>query len=210
MKKVILKKVQKTTLPKFNSSPLKNDGWKTILSCWVLVYFQGLLLINFQGGINNLAILQVTFLRRWSLIQWFLYVSFKGGFPTPPSGRICHAAALRPAIDQVQGVACWGVTNVGLMWRDTYSKALPPKKNGGGGSLWKIFILKIEEQLFKSKKPLILKILVRIPPKIKWRVFAFKYFRIGQNPLEMAWDWDFWRCGKCLEVPQILYGCFRK
>ena len=22
------------TLPKFNSSPLKNDGWKTILSFW--------------------------------------------------------------------------------------------------------------------------------------------------------------------------------
>ena len=29
------------TLPKLNSSPLKNDGWKTILSFWVSVYFQG-------------------------------------------------------------------------------------------------------------------------------------------------------------------------
>ncbi len=29
------------TPPKFNSSPLKNDGWKTIHSYWVLVTFQG-------------------------------------------------------------------------------------------------------------------------------------------------------------------------
>ena len=27
--------------PKFNSLPLKNDAWKTILSYWVLVTFQG-------------------------------------------------------------------------------------------------------------------------------------------------------------------------
>jgi len=31
------------TLPKFNSTSLKNDGWKTILSYWVTVFFQGLL-----------------------------------------------------------------------------------------------------------------------------------------------------------------------
>ena len=31
----------RATLPKFNSSPLKNDGWKTILSYWVSVTFQG-------------------------------------------------------------------------------------------------------------------------------------------------------------------------
>ncbi len=31
----------KTTPPKFNSSPLKNAGWKTILSYWVSVTFQG-------------------------------------------------------------------------------------------------------------------------------------------------------------------------
>ena len=29
------------TPPKFNSSPLKNGGWKTILSYWVSVTFQG-------------------------------------------------------------------------------------------------------------------------------------------------------------------------
>ena len=29
------------TLPKFNSSPLKNDGWKMILSFWDGVFFQG-------------------------------------------------------------------------------------------------------------------------------------------------------------------------
>ena len=31
----------KLTPPKFNSSPLKNDGWKMILSYWVSAYFQG-------------------------------------------------------------------------------------------------------------------------------------------------------------------------
>ena len=36
------------TLPKFNSSPLKKDGWKTILSFWGPVYFQGRT-VNFQG-----------------------------------------------------------------------------------------------------------------------------------------------------------------
>ena len=35
------------TLPKFNSSPLKNDGWKTILSFWDGI-FSGAML-NFQG-----------------------------------------------------------------------------------------------------------------------------------------------------------------
>ena len=29
------------TAPKINSPPLKNGAWKTILSCWVLVTFQG-------------------------------------------------------------------------------------------------------------------------------------------------------------------------
>ena len=37
------------TPPKFNSSPLKNSGWKTILSYWVSVTFQGRLLLNFGG-----------------------------------------------------------------------------------------------------------------------------------------------------------------
>ena len=36
--------------PKFNSVPLKNDGWKTSLSYWVSVTFQGRLLFNFRGG----------------------------------------------------------------------------------------------------------------------------------------------------------------
>ena len=38
--------------PKFNSSPLKNDGWKTILSFWVPVhvYFQGRT-VKLPGGI---------------------------------------------------------------------------------------------------------------------------------------------------------------
>ena len=39
----------KGTPQKFNSSPLKNDAWKTILSFWGPVYFQGLCLLNFQG-----------------------------------------------------------------------------------------------------------------------------------------------------------------
>ena len=37
------------TPPEFNSSPLKKDAWKTILSYWVSVTFQGLLLLNFGG-----------------------------------------------------------------------------------------------------------------------------------------------------------------
>ena len=32
---------------KFNSSPLKKDGWKTILCYWVSVTVQGLFLLNF-------------------------------------------------------------------------------------------------------------------------------------------------------------------
>ena len=36
------------TPPKFNSSPLKNGGWKTTLSYWVLVTFQGRFLLNFR------------------------------------------------------------------------------------------------------------------------------------------------------------------
>ena len=35
---------------KFNSSPLKNGGWKTILSYWVPVTFQGRT-VKFRGGI---------------------------------------------------------------------------------------------------------------------------------------------------------------
>ena len=37
------------TLPKLNSSPLKNDGWKTILSYWVPVTFG---VVKFREGIN--------------------------------------------------------------------------------------------------------------------------------------------------------------
>ena len=40
---------------KFNSSPLKNDGWKTILSFWVSAYFQGLLLLNFRGVLKKIS-----------------------------------------------------------------------------------------------------------------------------------------------------------
>ncbi len=40
-----------STPPKFNSSPLKNDAWKTILSFWDETHSQGLLLLNFQGPI---------------------------------------------------------------------------------------------------------------------------------------------------------------
>ena len=37
---------------KVNSSPLKNGGWKTILSYWVLVIFQGRT-VKLQGCISN-------------------------------------------------------------------------------------------------------------------------------------------------------------
>ena len=37
-----------STPPKFNSSPLKNNAWKTILSFWGSAYFQGRT-VNFQG-----------------------------------------------------------------------------------------------------------------------------------------------------------------
>ena len=48
-----------STPPKFNSSPLKNGGWKTILSYWVSVTFQGLLLLNF-GRVGSVG--QIHFL----------------------------------------------------------------------------------------------------------------------------------------------------
>ena len=38
-----LKRTSLHTPPKFNSSPLKHDGWKTILSFWDPSYFQGLI-----------------------------------------------------------------------------------------------------------------------------------------------------------------------
>ena len=37
------------TPPKFNSSPLKNGGWKTSLSYWVSVTFQGRT-VKLRGG----------------------------------------------------------------------------------------------------------------------------------------------------------------
>ena len=37
------------TPPKFNSSPLKNDGWEMILSSWGRVYFQGRT-VSFREG----------------------------------------------------------------------------------------------------------------------------------------------------------------
>ncbi len=41
------------TLPETNSSPLKNGGWKTILSYWVSVTFQGRA-VKLRGGITLL------------------------------------------------------------------------------------------------------------------------------------------------------------
>ena len=167
--------------------------------------FSGAFAVKLPGGINNLAILQVTFLRRWSLIQWFLYVSFKGGFPTPASGRICHAAALRPAIDQVQGVACWGVTNVGVVRWVGVKRHIPrpfPQKMGGREGVYEKKHLENWRKSFQVKKNII-KILARIPPKIKWRVFLpLNIFGLDIQHLEMAWDWDFWRC-VCLHFLKV-------
>ena len=42
------------TPPEFNSSPLKNAGWKTILTYWVLVTFQGRA-VKLQGCIRTCA-----------------------------------------------------------------------------------------------------------------------------------------------------------
>ena len=42
---------QSSTLPETNmTSPLKMDGWKTILSYWVSAYFQGRLLLLLVSG----------------------------------------------------------------------------------------------------------------------------------------------------------------
>ncbi len=38
-------RVHEIALPETNSSPLKMDGWNTILSYWFSAYFQGLLLL---------------------------------------------------------------------------------------------------------------------------------------------------------------------
>ena len=40
------------SLPETNSSPLKMDGWNTILSYWVSAYFQGRT-VSFREGIPN-------------------------------------------------------------------------------------------------------------------------------------------------------------
>ncbi len=52
------------TLPKFNSSPLKNGG--RLLSYWVSVTFQGLLLLNFGGGSH---IVDASEIRRIEFLQ---------------------------------------------------------------------------------------------------------------------------------------------
>ena len=46
---------QRITLPETNSSPLKTDGWKMILSFWGPAYFQGRLLLNFGGVLSQEA-----------------------------------------------------------------------------------------------------------------------------------------------------------
>ena len=51
------------TLPKFNSSPLKNDGWKTILSFW-----DG----KFSGAMLNFQ--EVTWAIFWVLISFEIWV----------------------------------------------------------------------------------------------------------------------------------------
>ena len=48
----------KDTLPKFNSSPLQNGGWKTILSYWVSVTFHRRWLLNFRGGVSLVKVLE--------------------------------------------------------------------------------------------------------------------------------------------------------
>lgn len=105
--------------------------------------------------------------------------------------RIRHAAALRPAIDHVQGVACWGVTNVG-MWdewlvsRDTL-QGPPPKQMGG--SLWNIH-LGFEENLL-SQKNKSSRFCQNSPQSND--VFLPFNIRIGKH-LEMAWDWILKMC----------------
>ena len=49
------------TSPKFNSSPLKNDGWKTPLSFWVKQrpIFRGKLAVKLPGGIYRAQIMAV-------------------------------------------------------------------------------------------------------------------------------------------------------
>ncbi len=43
--------IHQFTLPETNGSPLKMDGWNTILSYWVSAYFQGLCHVSFREGI---------------------------------------------------------------------------------------------------------------------------------------------------------------
>ena len=48
-KKIDANEVHSGTPPKFNSSPLKNGGWKTIVSFWVSAYVQGRT-VKLRGG----------------------------------------------------------------------------------------------------------------------------------------------------------------
>ncbi len=71
---------------KFNSSPLKNGGWKTILSCWGPVTFQGRA-VKLQGGI----LINFGKLSKHGVLISFVGVSF------PTSGHLTSTAVRRAA-----------------------------------------------------------------------------------------------------------------
>ena len=64
-------KKSRTTTPETNSSPLKMDGWKMILSFWGPAYFQVLLLLV-SGKLNKHKVIQTSHLHRYSLANFNL------------------------------------------------------------------------------------------------------------------------------------------
>ena len=57
--------------PKFNSSTLKNEGWKTILFFWDGLFFRGYGMLNFQGGSTCiLSTKRALFKQTLRRVQW--------------------------------------------------------------------------------------------------------------------------------------------
>ena len=66
---------------KFNSSPLKNFSWKTILSFWVLVTFQGRA-VKLRGGFCNIVFLfEGTLGKCWFFVGANLFVEERHLYP---------------------------------------------------------------------------------------------------------------------------------
>ena len=91
--KIIVKRV---TPPKFNSSALKNGGWKMILSYWVSVTFQGLR-VKLRESIHKFICRDEKFFK-WSMfiLQYRTEISWFMRNTTPHNWGLCFMPGTYP------------------------------------------------------------------------------------------------------------------